>query len=320
MEQQLKLHQYNKALFGSSVVSLRRNSHTLESEKRKFIESLISFIEPLNFDILQITGRPKSDMRTILMSLLVMAFNSMSYRRTQSDLQDLFDKKLIRKIIPRSTLNDYANDLNTKLLLEKLITLSALFFNDNENTLILDSTWLSTKMYVGGHNVVHDKTNANFKHTRKLHIGCLKNSRIICYAMTTAGQVHDSPVGREIIEKVAKSGFNLTSVLADAGYISKETYALCKELGILDTFINFKRNCGTKRGKSDLWQERVKMWKEHPEAWHEGYRYRVLVEGIFSAIKRKQQNWLRAKTDLAQDIELLLKCLVYNLTIIGKYS
>lgn len=92
------------------------------------------------------------------------------------------------------------------------------------------------------------------------------------------------------------------------------------DFAIVEPYINFKKTCGTKRGKSDLWQERVKMWKERPEAWHESYRYRVLVEGIFSAIKRKQQNWLRARTDLGQDIELLLKCLVYNLTIIGKYT
>jgi transposase len=204
--------------------------------------------------------------------------------------------------------------------LEKLITISALFFNDNENTLIIDSTWLSTRMYRGGYKIVHDKKNVNFGETRKLHIGCLKNSKIIAFARATAGEIHDNPVGREIIQEVANAGFNLTSVLADAGYRSKETYALCKELGILDPYINFTRNVGTKRAKSDLWQERVKMWKEQPEIWHEAYRYRVLVEGVFSTIKRKQQNWLRSKNELAQDIELLLKCLVYNLTVIGKYS
>jgi len=320
MDQQLKLYQYEKSLFGTSVTKLRQNPKALENEKRKFIDSMLSFIKPLNFETLQMNGRPKADMKTIIISLLIMSFNGMSYRRTQSDLRDLVEKGLIARVIPRSTLNDYSNNENTKRLLEKLIQASALFFNDNENTLIMDSTWLATRMYSGGYRKVHDKKNVNFNETRKLHIGCLKNSRVIAFAKTTEGQVNDNPVGREIIEGVANAGFNLTTVLADAGYMSKETYALCKELGILNPYINFRSNCKTKRAKSDLWQDRLKLWKEQPEVWHEGYRFRVLVEGIFSAIKRKNRNWLRAKTPLAQDVELLLLCLVYNLTIIGKYS
>ena len=320
MEQQLKLHVYEKSLYGSSVVKLNKNPRALEFEKEKFIQSLQSFLEPLDFEILQVRGRPKVDMKTVIASLLLMSFNGYSYQRTQTDLKELTEKEVIRKVIPKSTLNDYANDENVKNLLTKLIPLSAMFFNDNENTLLLDSTWLATRMYSGGYKIVHDKVHVNYGETRKLHVGCLKNSRVICYAVTSAGNVNDSPVGREIIEKVSKAGFNITKVLGDAGYLSKETYALCKELGILDPYINFRKNCKIRNGGSDLWKDKLKMWKDTPQAWNESYRYRVLIEGVFSAMKRKQQNWLRSKTELAQDIELLLKCLVYNLTIIGKYS
>jgi hypothetical protein len=48
--------------------------------------------------------------------------------------------------------------------------------------------------------------------------------------------------------------------------------------------------------------------------------FRALVEGVFSAIKRKHLNYLRSRNETAQDIELLLKCLVYNITVIGRYS
>jgi len=37
-------------------------------------------------------------------------------------------------------------------------------------------------------------------------------------------------------------------------------------------------------------------------------------------MKRKNLNYLRSRKEVAQDVEVLLKALVYNLTIIGKYS
>lgn len=320
MDNQQKLYEFDKSLFGTSVIKLNPNSKTLEVEKMKFIEAMISFIKPLNFDVLQVSGRPRTDIKDVIISLLMMSYNGMSYRRTQVDLNELKQKEVVERVIPKSTLNDYANNENVKSFLEKLIQASALFFNDNENTLIMDSTWLSTRMYAGGYRKVYDKTNVNFNETRKLHIACLKNSKAIACAITSDGKVHDSPVGRDLIEKVANAGFNITTLLADAGYLSKETYILCKELGILNPYINFRANVHAKGGKSDLWKDRIKIWKEQPEVWREAYRHRVLVEGVFSAIKRKNRNWLRSRTILAQDVELLLRCLTYNLTIIGKYS
>ena len=49
-------------------------------------------------------------------------------------------------------------------------------------------------------------------------------------------------------------------------------------------------------------------------------RFRAIIEGIFSSIKRKNINYLRSRNEIAQDNELLFKALVYNLTIIGKFS
>lgn len=106
----------------------------------------------------------------------------------------------------------------------------------------------------------------------------------------------------------------------DAGYNSKKNYALCKELGIFDTYIDFKSHNVIRRAKSELWREKLRLYREQKEIWQETYRFRVIIEGVFSAIKRKNLNYLRSKKEVAQDVEILLKCLVYNLTVIGKYS
>ncbi len=124
----------------------------------------------------------------------------------------------------------------------------------------------------------------------------------------------------EFVRTILKNGFQIKTLLADAGYSSKDSYALCRELEIMNVFIDFRKNATTKRAKSDLWREKVRLWKEQKEVWHETYRFRVIVEGVFSAMKKKSLNYLRSRKETAMDVEVLLKALVYNLTIIGKYS
>ena len=319
MKEDIKLNKPNEKQ-GSQTILLQKNIFSLENEKERFIQNLYDFIEPLNFEQLQIMGRPKANFKDIIKSLLIMSYHGMSYRRTQSDLKKMFEEDLLKSIPPRSTLNDYANNESTKLMLEKLIQISSLFFKENEDTMMFDSTWFGLRMYTGGFKKVHDKKNVNFNQTRKLHISCLKNSKAICCAKTTEGKRHDCPLFEELVKIPIKNGFEIKTVLADSGYMSKDNYALCQELGISNAFIDLRSNVTGKNAGSNLWRESIKLWKEQKEVWHETYRFRVLIEGIFSAIKRKNLNYLRSRKETAQDVEILLKCLVYNLTVIGKYS
>lgn len=317
MEAQTKLNLRTET---EQVIALQPNRLTLEHEKERFINNLCEFIEPLNFEQLQLMGRPKANFKDILKALCLMSYNGMSYRRTQTDLRWMLENELINYVPPRSTLNDYANNLNTKNLIEKLIQVSALFFQENEDTTILDSTWFGERMYSGGYRKVYDKKNAPLGKVRKLHIACLKNSKIIACAIATKGTRHDSPVFEELVHKIKENGFQIKTLLADAGYSGKNNYALCKELGILNVFIDFKSNATLSRAKSDIWREKLKLYKEQKDVWNQTYRFRVIVEGIFSAIKKKHLNYLRSKKETAMDVEVLLKALIYNLTIIGKYS
>jgi len=133
MELQAKL---NTELEQRQVVALQPNKITLENEKENFIQNLCDFIQPLNFEQIQIMGRPKTNFKDIIKALCMMSYNGMSYRRTQTDLKWMFENELIKSVAPRSTLNDYSNNKNTKNLIEKLIQVSALFFNENEDTAI----------------------------------------------------------------------------------------------------------------------------------------------------------------------------------------
>ena len=201
MEIQQKLWNYDKNVFGRQVIRLKPNKNSLGEEKKKFIEIMCWFVDSLNLEFLQVNGRPRVNIKEVIISLLVMSYHSSSYRRAESDLEDLKEKGVLNNIPKRSTLNDYANDINIFRLIEKLIQLSSKFFLDNEDTLIIDSTWFGLRMYSGGYRKVYDKKSTSLEKCRKLHIAVAKNSKIITCAKATFGTVHDSPIFRKLVRK-----------------------------------------------------------------------------------------------------------------------
>lgn len=288
----------------------------LEKEKSSFLKSACGFLDTLEFEDEQINGRPKSNPREVLKHLLVMSYNAMSYRRAIGDLEILHCQGFIQKLISRSTLNDYVNNEKTITLLERLIQVSSTFFKDDEDTLIVDSTWFGEKMYSGGHKEVHGNKRG-LTNTRKIHVGILKRSKVICYAKATHGTRNDSPVFKDILINSSEL-FNLKYCLGDKGYCSKDNYILCSERSIT-AYLDFKKNCRSARGKSAMWKNQIDVWKNNPEVWRESYRYRVTIEAVFSVIKKKHNSYLRSRKQTSRDVEMLLKCLVYNLILIGRH-
>ena len=91
-----------------------------------------------------------------------------------------------------------------------------------------------------------------------------------------------------------------------------------QSLNIKNAFIDFKSNAIPQKGKSFAWRRQLELFKEHPEIWKENYRYRVIVEGVISSIKRKCLNYLRSKKPIAMDTELLLKNARARVAVISK--
>jgi transposase len=204
-------------------------------------------------------------------------------------------------------------------ILSRLIQISSLAFIDSEDTIICDSTWLGHHMYHGGYHLVYDKEHCALDKCTKVHIACLKNSKAIAFAKVTEGTVHDSPMLKELVMNVINNGFNIKNLLADAGYSSKANYSFCNHVNISNVFIDFQERAKLRPDGRTPWMKQLKVFKENPDVWHEKYRYRVVVEGIFSCIKKKHVNYLRSRQTDSRFNELLLKILVHNLTVIGRY-
>lgn len=320
MEEQRTIHNFDKELKTLELEPIYSKSKHLEFDKERFIESMCEILDIAHIDEPQIFGRPRFDIKDILKSLLIMSYHSWSYRKCQSDLKILQSQNKLNKCPTKSTLNRYANSEKIKNLLLELIPFSAFYFQPSEDCLLIDSTWLSKYMYTGGAQRVANKKNVRFDTTRKIQIACFKNSKAIAYAIPTEGQRNDSPYFQKIVQKVLDHGFYVQEVLADAGYLSKDNYRFCQEKNINKAFINFKSNCMERRAKSGLYRQQLRVYRENYVHWKEHYRFRVIVEGVISSLKRRSISYLRSRNIISMDVELLLKCLAYNFSLIGRYK
>ena len=115
MEPTIYKQQEYKKFSIAEVESIKNDP--LANEKITFLKTACNFLEIIELEDEQINGRPRTCQRELLKHLLVMSYNAMSYRRTISDLQILYDQGYIKKVISRSTLNDFANHNNTIALL-----------------------------------------------------------------------------------------------------------------------------------------------------------------------------------------------------------
>lgn len=300
-------------------------SNSLEQERALFIATCSDFIDNTVKRVHSFEGRPTTDYPDILKCLLIQSWNGLSYRRVASDLLIVKTFGLIFDIPKKSTLCKYMSNPALTAELEHLIQESAFPFLNTDHTLIVDSTWFALKMYSGGHNrkpTAEGDKKANIpplEKCKKLHIGCLATSKIIAFAKASPGTANDSPFFKDIISTVCTNGFMISKCLADAGYMSKDNYALCQELNVKQVFIDFRSNVTGKHPKSKAFRDAFNLYTNQPDVWHEDYRYRVLIESVFSVIKRKFLNWLRTKSETAQYNEMLLKVLCYNLTILVRF-
>ncbi|MEK6914982.1 MAG: transposase [Nanoarchaeota archaeon] len=287
----------------------------LELEKYNYSSTLANFFDKFSDE--QIRPHYKNALKC----LLLMAYPSNSYRKGYSEMLFAQRQGIISHPIKRSAVCKYMNSIETYKLLGLLIQESARQFIRSNQTLILDSTWMGLKMYVGGFtNKPASKRHSgipSLRKTRKLHIGIIRDSKVIAYARTSQGTEHDAKFFEEIVTAVKFNGFDLNTVLADAGYLSKRHYELTEELGIQNAFINFRSNSKF-GGGSKAWNTAFNLYKKNHERFRDAYRYRWGVEGVISTIKRRSMNWLRTRNDVARDNELMLKALIHNLVIIGK--
>ena len=141
----------------------------------------------------------------------------------------------------------------------------------------------------------------------KLHIVTDVKGRKIVSCAITRGRAHDSPVFREMIKKVPDG---TGCVMLDAGYDAHENYRMIHNTGrrpVICTRKNHVVKGFGPRAEMLRWQEK------NPEEFEDTYHQRSIVESVFSSFKCRFTAVVRAKKLATQRLQLLLRCICYNL-------
>ena len=248
----------------------------------------------------------------ILCALSLQSVYHLPLRATEGMLLSLF--KLLRSKLP---VPDYSTLCRRRQRLEVALP----HYSHNQRLhLVVDATGF--KVFGEGEWKVKQHGWSKHRTWRKLHLGIDEASGEIVAAVASSPQVHDKEALPELLQQVAEP---LAQVSADGNYDYISCYEVLQKTGARAT-IAPRRNAriwgngqvnerdtnlrriqelqGRKR-KDTEWGR--KQWKKES-----GYHRRSLVEtGVFR-LKTIFGEKLSARSEEAQDVELLLRCAVLN--------
>lgn len=260
-------------------------------------------------------GRPSIGISEMIKCCLIKVFNNFSSRRTISEL--LLAKGLgILEFVPHfNTINNYMKNSEMSQYLHELYKIIALPLAQIETDFAIDASGFSTSNKAKWYEIKISKRHENARDYKKLHIVTGIRTNIITSAKITRGKDHDSPYFEELIKNTAVN-FNIKKICADAGYLSRKNCDVSVEVGAVP-YIWVKKNINIKRARGSLaWKRMVNLWHDNHDLFKEQYHKRSNVESTFSMLKRKYNAFVRSKTEIAQENEILCKVVAHNLAVL----
>jgi transposase len=149
---------------------------------------------------------------------------------------------------------------------------------------------------------------------KKLHILVDLNSKKILYCTLTRGTAADSPQLPIHLEQTDWIKFEM--VLADGGYDVRSCFNSISERNAVPG-IPVRKNASPRAHGCPSRRHAVLEQQKDKEKWKESVKYtmRAIVEGIFSATKRRYGETLACIRDDFRVIEVWLRTLLWNVTI-----
>lgn len=258
-------------------------------------------------------GRPKADFREVVVGCVSKAYEGLSSRRANSDLEIAVKRGYLSKAWHFNTLHRCLNKPELTPLLRALIALSALPLAGFEETVAIDSSGLSSSQYSRWFDFRFGK-DKRVRDWIKVNLCCGVKTNVVTAVTVTDGTAGDSPQFKQLLEETAQA-FKPDAVVADKGYLSRQNLQTAWELGIVP-FIPFKSNVTANKQGSQAWQKMLYYFRYNKERFMARYHARSNVESTFSMMKRKLGGRLYSKNKTAQVNEALCKVLCHNLIVL----
>lgn len=210
----------------------------------------------------------------------------------------------LKRIPEKSTFHDWLNWFDMELI-RKMIDLS--IDKSNLKVTAIDGSGIDTNFKSSYYKKRLDDFGEKIKnsyHKLDIIVDVYGKKQIIDYSFLLKNR-HDSFVAKKLLKKIK---FNKCKILADKGYPDYNFIETSKIKQ--NNFISPPKNYGGKCRHNNFKRERkIRNFESNKNI----YRRRVIVECIFSSLKRKQQLKLRSKLPYMKKREMGWHILFYNI-------
>lgn len=238
-------------------------------------------------------------------------YSGMSGRRASTDIRDCAAKGLIDEAPHYNSVHGFIEREDVTELLKTLIEESAAPLKAVESQFAVDSTGFGTTSYRRWYDHKYGRELSEQRWI-KCHAMVGVKTNIITSVEVTESPANDSPELPALVATTAKR-FDVAEVSADKAYVGHRNLEAIEAVGAVP-YIPFKSN---NQGEGPAaWRRMWGLFTYKRDEFLVHYHKRSNVETTFSAVKRLFGGSVRAKLPVSQRNEVLLKCLVYNCTVL----
>lgn len=260
-------------------------------------------------------GRPPANPKDILIFLMFKQLLCLSYLDTESFLLWVCEEKTwIMETTPdANTVQDHISDIPLSYL-EGMLKETIRCLGDHEVIVIIDATGLSLNQY-GRWMTVRNGKRKTKKKFIKIHLAIDKASGKILVGICSKGWKHEHKFGVQLVKALRRSllkqGTTIHAELLDSGYLSREMTDEI-ERSHAKPYIKMKKNSTTRSGRKPSWKRNIRIQKDHPDEFMKEYCYRVVIEGVISALKKMFGSMVSSRKRPHQNVEVLCRLILWN--------
>jgi transposase len=285
-------------------------------EKAEFQALLYELCQTVE-DPIQEKGRPRLSVADIIFSAAFKVYSTVSGRRFDTDLREAHKRGYIVRLPHYNSVFRYLEAQALTPYLHELIRLSSLALKTVETDFAVDSSGFSTGQFMRWLDVKYGQEEDR-RQWLKVHLMTGVKTNIVTSVEISDGYAHDYQYFKPLVDKTARSGFQMKEVSADKAYLGADNLLTTLRHGAVP-YIPFKTNSVAscpRHAKSTLWARMLHFYNFKRDEFLQHYHKRSNVETTFSMIKAKFGQRLRSKSMTAQINEALCKVLCHNLCVV----
>jgi hypothetical protein len=206
----------------------------------------------------------------------------------------------------QNTLTAWMNDPALTPILRRYLNMTVQPFRKSENTAILDSTFFSQLRTASYRLTTYGPNEAEGAEWLQCNVISGAETNVVMDVIFSPKRTHDSFYLTKLVESALRT-FTLKNIIGDKGYLSGPNIGWLHRIG-LRGFIPVKKGWRSETKEPEdveACTELVERYDNHQRDFHEVYRLRVKIEGIFSVVKRVADGhcWSRGRVRTVESLE-----------------